>query len=248
MPICFKCEKKCVSVNALSVHLRISHNVRKQEIHCCSEFGCSGIFSNWERYRKHLISFHQHPSKLKFDRSLISSDINFQHVNIQNKINSNDIDDIEQLNVKDECTEEQKDITNSLEQFLLTAKLYANHQLPRSHVQNILDDSRDLVQQMISVIKSTITDILTSNGVTGNTVGNIESCLDRLLQPFAVLSSEYRRFKAFTTTGCFIDTVDHIVGQRTDEKLRDSNIIKEIVPVFAKFIPMREVLQKLFNL
>jgi len=101
---------------------------------------------------------------------------------------------------------------------------------------------------MISVIKPTITDILTSNGVTGNTVDNIESCLDRLLQPFAVLSSEYRRFKAFTMTGCFIDTVDHIVGQRTDEKLYDSNIIKEIISIFAKFIPMREVLQKLFNL
>lgn len=50
---------------------------------------------------------------------------------------------------------EQKDITCSLKEFAYSAKLYAN-QLPRNHVQNILDDSRDLVQQIISVIKPTM--------------------------------------------------------------------------------------------
>lgn len=101
---------------------------------------------------------------------------------------------------------------------------------------------------MISVLKPVINDILASNGVTDKTVINIESYFDRLLQPFSVLSSENRRFKAFTRTGCFIESVDHIVGQRTDEKMYSDNIIKEIVPVCAKFILMRIVLQKIFNL
>lgn len=65
MPTCSKCDKNLMTVNALSVHLHIIHNIFKSDMYRYSEFGCSAIFSNWERYRKHLILFHLHPSKLK---------------------------------------------------------------------------------------------------------------------------------------------------------------------------------------
>jgi len=70
-------------------------------------------------------------------------------------------DIIEQL--KDEC-KEQKDITNNLKEIVLayTAKLY---QLPRNFVQNILDNCTDLVQQIISSIKSNMKDILVNNKI-----------------------------------------------------------------------------------
>lgn len=102
---------------------------------------------------------------------LISSDTNSQYIEAQNGINGNSSYDIVgQLNSKDEC-KEQKDITSSLIEFILayTAKLYANHQLPCNHVHNILDDSKDLVKQIISVIKPTMKDILVSNGIMKST-------------------------------------------------------------------------------
>ncbi|XP_011699565.1 PREDICTED: uncharacterized protein LOC105456901, partial [Wasmannia auropunctata] len=251
MPVCFKCDKHLPTVNALSVHLHIIHKIFKSDTHRCSEFGCSGIFSNWERYRKHLNSFHLYPTKLKTECALISSNINSQCGETQNEMNKNSFHNVtEQLNSNNECTKEQKDITRTLKEPVLAyiAKLYANHQLPRNHIQNILDDSRDLMQQMILAIEPIMKDILINNGVNQNTIVSIKSCFEQLLEPFSELSSECRRFKAFSETGCFINSVDHTVGQRTDEKLHNGNIVKEIVPVFAKFIPMRVVLQKIFNL
>lgn len=178
MPICFKCDKNVMTVNVLSVHLCITHKLSKSETHRCSEFGCFGIFSNWDKYRKHLMSYHQYPSKLKIECTSLPSDVNSQYVETQTQDNrDSSYDIVEQLNSKDECTIEQKDMS-SLKEFILayTAKLYASHQLPRNHVQNILDDSRDLVQQMISVTKPTIKDTLFSSGVTDSTITKVEYC------------------------------------------------------------------------
>lgn len=93
-------------------------------------------------------SFHLHSFKLKTGCILTSSNTNSQYIQTHNGINGDSTYDIaEQLNSKDEYIKEQKDVTSSLKEFGLayTAKLYANHQLPRNHVQNILDDSKDLV-------------------------------------------------------------------------------------------------------
>lgn len=109
----------------------------------------------------------------------------------------------------------------------------ANHQLC-NYVQNILDDSRDLVQQIISIIKPTMKNILINNEVIQNTIVSIESCFDQLLESFSALSSKHRRFKTFIETDYFIDSADRVVGQRIDEKLHNGNIVKEIVPVFVQ--------------
>ena len=39
-----------------------------------------------------------------------------------------------------------------------------------------------------------------------------------------------------------------MIGQRVDDVLRNGTIVKKIVPVHAQFIPMRQVLQKVFSM
>ena len=223
MPLCPECDKTFFSsVTALWLHLSLIHKVEKTSSFRCKEPGCFRNLSNWKQYRKHLLNIH--------NCYVIAWEENssYNKSESQNCIEGKSFNEHE-TNTFDSLLEpntQEWDLDDTLNQLTMKfiVKLYANHTIPRSFVQ------------------------IRTTSQTDSCFEVVESILDKYHDPFNRLCTEYRCFKTFEEAGYLVPMENDIVGDRVDYKLKNTSIIKEIVPVTAEFIPMRNVLQKVFNL
>ena len=244
MPLCPECDKTFFSsVTALWLHLSLVHKVEKTSSFRCKEQGCFRNLSNWKQYRKHLLNIHNcYVITWEGNSSCNKSDS-------QNCIEGKSFNEHE-TNTIDSPLEpdvQEWDLDDTLNQLTMKfiVKLYANHTIPRSFVQDVFLDVKDLVHEIISSMKRQIRDRISQ---TDSCFEVVESILDKYHDPFNRLCTEYRCFKTFEEAGYLVPMESYIVGNRVDDKLKNTSIIKEIVPVTAEFIPMRNVLQKVFSL
>lgn len=145
-----------------------------------------------------------------------------------------------------ECS---SDISNNINNFILCflSKVYANHQLPRSFVQELMTDVKQLFADFLTIIKPIINEKL-RHKLEDNAIDELGHLLDSFLEPFSNFSTEYRRFKVLRECGHIIPIHDYIIGDRIDDKIINGVMVKETVSVRTQFIPMRTTLQKLFSL
>lgn len=89
------------------------------------------------------------------------------------------------------------------------ASLYSKPKLPRSYVQNIVDDVSGFIQNgYLEHLKSAILPILHEDQVSA-----VTSVFNEFENPFSHLSSEYHRFKYFMSTGEYIAPVQYEIGE-----------------------------------
>ena len=138
------------------------------------------------------------------------------------------------------------DLDDTLNQLTMKfiVKLYASHTIPRGFVQDVFLDVRGPVHEINSSMKRQIRDTISQGDSCFEVV---ESILDKYHDPFNRFCTEYRCFKTFEEAIYLFPIESYIIGDRVD-KLKNMSIIKEIVPVTAEFIPMKNVLQKVFSL
>lgn len=247
MPLCPNCDNSLTCIAALWLHLSLVHKAEKSSQFRCRERDCFRIFTNWNDFKRHLSNTHnfQAITNELSSVSAIPKVTNYEDYTSckeNNKDNSDNSDFIYENDISD--------LENFLNEVILKflAKLYANHKLPRNFVQDVFLDIRELVFEMVACMKRNIRHEINKTNSNSITFAVVESVLDSFHEPFDRLSTEKRRFKAFRESGNFLPVENYIIGDRVDDVIQKGIMVKKIVPVQAQFLPMRNVLQKVFSL
>lgn len=245
------CNLILTSVNALHLHLNTAHKFDDITVYKCKVPQCLSDYNSWRKFRKHLISYH------KFPANSVLKNRNQSHSNRRNRANlraSESDSDIEDVILSDDFLDEvsisKESINDKLHNCLLryVAKFYADPTLPRSHVQIIMDDTAALFFNIISLLKPAIHFMCNETQSDGNITSNIFDLLDTVLKLFTNFNSEYKRMKALQATDHYIKPQPYIVGNIVGEKRVDGRIIKDILPVYGQFLPLRKILKAFFSL
>ncbi|CAG9765762.1 unnamed protein product [Ceutorhynchus assimilis] len=124
----------------------------------------------------------------------------------------------------------------------IICQAYANSSLPRSLVQEVIDNFNDLFTALLIYLKEklSITRFENENDKEG-----IIEMLNVVENMFSEYSSEHRRFSLLEKSGKFIKPVEFITGQQLH--LNSSGIL-ENKSLKAQFIPLREVFKQFFEL
>lgn len=77
---------------------------------------------------------------------------------------------------------------------------------------------------------------------------DITSMFDCLENPFNHLKNEYQRVKYFKSSGNYIAPIQYCIGKRRVRKDTGAFIAEKVTDVYSYFIPLRQVLQKFFEL
>lgn len=256
MPRCVvkACEVETLpTIKSLYLHIQLHHKLDLKGKIMCQEHKCLRDFNEWRSFRRHLITFHKFRSVTSnYDPYVQSADNNKNdNKNVQradnNKSNSNEFD--ESVNDNENC-ESFENILHYIQDFALSfvAKFYANPNLSRSIVQDIIDSTYDLLDNIINLVNSSLISYLESKSLNQDILNEIQSKLQLLKEPFKDMETEYRRLKKFETSGYYIKSNDYIIGSYFDDKIIEGRIRKETCDVKAKFIPMRKVLQSFLSL
>lgn len=128
-------------------------------------------------------------------------------------IDEDEIDNDESIDVPD------SDVTFFVEELAssFVAKLYAIPNLSRSVVQNIIDETHDLLDNISSVMIPSILNNLKKMSVDKNML--VEKGLKNIKEPFKNMETEYYRLKKFKSSGHYVQAKDYVVGTRFDENL-----------------------------
>lgn len=245
------CNLTLTSVNALHLHLSTAHKFDDITVYKCQVSQCLSDYDSWRKFRKHLISYHKFPAN-----SIVKSRIKSRG-NKSNRANLDASDsnfDIEDVIFSDDFVNEisvsKESINDKLHNCLLRyiAKLYADPTLPRSHVQMVMDDTAALFFSVISLLKPAIRSMCNETQSVGNITSNIFDLFDTVLKLFTNFNSEYNRMKALQATDHFIKPQPYIVGNIVSEKRVDRRIVKDIVPIYSQFLPLRKILKAFFSL
>ena len=145
MPSCPKCARHLFSIQSLSLHSSVEHNLNKNDFSRCSEEKCSPNCEYWLAYRKHLIKFYNSNCFHNHDVSSISEQ-NIDSHDIYDNQDDKKCDDV--LLVEEAILNADLldyDTSNLKISLLFFAKSYADHTLKRSHVQTISECVFDLL-------------------------------------------------------------------------------------------------------
>lgn len=250
MPLCFLCKTDFPSVDALYLHLKIRERVNEYAEFKCQEKNCWRDFANWKTFRKHLIKNHKYPTYVhpSGNESILLDTLSEEiELAVDSKVSNEKSSDVSDISNKEGVTIWllNESVRNNLLTFI--SKLYANPNLPRNHIQLVIDDFHQLLSEAMGNLKPLLFNILMEN-ISKDVKEKVEKVLTVLTEPFQDVYSEYHRLKIFQEMGHYIPPQSYVIGSRIDNKLFQNRIIKEIVSVTAQFIPMRKVLYSFFSL
>ena len=143
--------------------------------HCiCGLNGCTKTFKKYYSWRKHI--------KMKNDNSLIeNSDLPAMDTDIPDMPNPAEIND----------TDGQVNVTKSSALYLL--KLQEECYLPKSTVKSVLENTKTIVQETLSVVKTHVEQCLTNNDVDPKNIPGLQDIFvenNAITNPFYNLETE----------------------------------------------------------
>ena len=256
MPICFKCNAYLGSVKSLHTHFKIAHLLHKEEneFRCIEGGDCFSSFSNWYKFKQHLLLKHSCPKIEKTVCDFQSSTTSKSYTEEKNKAHyvenkKSHLPYSEQENIKNSGDEPPTDIPNLLQDIAVqfAAKLFANHKMPRSHVLEIMNEISNTFTEMLHVVKPIIRKDCIENRGTEDFFF-VDETLDFLVTPFSKLSSEYMYLKTLNENGHLIESVNYVLSPQNDDIWFKGQMTELLRNATAKFIPMRHVLKKIFSL
>ncbi|XP_039305725.1 uncharacterized protein LOC105204954 isoform X1 [Solenopsis invicta] len=260
MPVCFLCKETITSVNGLLVHFNIKH-IDSLTIFKCGEDGCNRKWSSWNSLRSHLIGSNhnfpawpaseQHVSKVLIEPTETQIERKKESCLISNvNISNNDVISIELSNNKSSSItpiEFKSLVRKSCDAFV--AKLYYTSSIPRKYIQSIIQDSCTfLISGHISILKEKIVSHFTALNCNNETMENIISMFHCFENQFDHLRNEYQRMKYFKACGNYIAPVKYYIHKKRIRKRIGTSTTEKIKDVCGYFIPLRQVLQKFFQL
>jgi len=217
----------------------------------CGEKFCLSSYDNINTFKKHLREKHKIPDVFKKGSKRPSTaDANLT-LPASLTMDLEETADPETFEKPDEIEAELEEfkanLFRSVETFI--AKQYSKPSLPRSHVQNVMNDCMGLLSGPLSLFREKVKDFLSSHSVPAETTTKIEEMLDALSNPFVGLDSEYRRLKHFEQCSTYIPPVSIKIGERLENQSSRDGAVKAVyADAVAQFIPPSQVLKRFLEM
>lgn len=129
------------------------------------------------------------------------------------------------------------------------AKLYYTSSIPRKHIQSIIEDSSTfLMSGHISILKQKVLSHFNALDSNNETMKDIISMFHCLENQFDHLKNEYQRITYFKSCGNYIVPIQYCIGKKRIRKKVGTFITEKVKDICGYFIPLRQVLQKFFEL
>ncbi|XP_067207915.1 uncharacterized protein [Linepithema humile] len=220
----------------------------------CGENGCYRQWSLRNSLRKHLVGPNHNFPAWSTIKSTHEHRIDCNNAEIFNEcinqINTSNSDilstEIGAKNYLREITLTDNDSIIKDRSNAFVVKLYNKPSIPRNHIQSIIDDIIFLISGHSSILKEKIVSHLNTLG--SETMKDITSILDCLKHSFNHLQNEYQRVKYFKSSTNYIAPIKYCIGNRRVCKDTGSFLVEKVKDVYSYFIPLRQVLQKFFEL
>lgn len=131
---------------------------------------------------------------------------------------------------------------------LYVSNLFEMHDIPRNKIQKIISSTTDLIKNIFQSSFDDIWTVLDSKKEVEIIKYDMDKIFEIMSTPFSKMDSEWKQFKIFRNNGTLIMPESFEIGERYESKNIES--INELVPVkiYAKKVPLPEILKNFFEL
>ncbi|XP_034253504.1 uncharacterized protein LOC117652584 [Thrips palmi] len=243
---CSQCDNEFYDLATFNLHFRTSHQTcTKYE---CKVVNCNRKYSLWGSFSSHLVHYHNFPRHRSIETPLVTLSSATSH-SISECYDSDSVE-IRQENGpengpdNDEVLDYKAMLKN--QQDVLVAKLYANPAFPRNLVDKMVKDiSLYLSGPFFDHFQSRVLSFLSE---FPDKQAEIQEMFELVMNPFAHLATEYKRFAYFEKSGDFIKPVPYDISFQEKRTKKKSVVNLEMKPVQGQFIPLELVLKLFFEL
>lgn len=132
--------------------------------------------------------------------------------------------------------------------FSSVSKLYNYNDIARKRTQEVIHDVSELVENIISNLKTELLKVVQKNSEVLLTTNKINETCSKYTNLFKNLKTEHSCLVAFEKSGTYIRPESYLLGERKNVITQKGQRVLKMVPVTAQFVPIRYVLQKFFEI
>lgn len=240
--ICELCDSSFSDINIFISHLSYQHNISHN--FRCSYKDCCRIFHKRHAFKRHLMLNHVSANVVNFNKKISSENI----IDSVQYSDSNESEIIENKKLKTDVStncnvsnvdSQQNEKTNSFYYLLdiavnrFISKLYSISTLSRSVVQEIIMSVSDLLSSgILTVLKRNI-----ESDVPRENCCKMFTSLENI---FNDLDTEYKRFKHFENSSCFVKPISMYIGSNLEPKRKRGHVSIEIDKKFSYLLKTNE--------
>lgn len=256
---CHKCAGIFEDSNIFLKHLHYSHQSRSS--YQCGKDTCSRKFPSFNSLRKHIRTKHADDNKINNHRNVDlipqsynrndSTDDDFTsnlgHFDHKSDVELEENDEYYETN--ESFNEPTSSAENNVDSFIMfAAKLYSHADVSRTRSQSIINDTRQLIKNTISSIKSDIIHSFNSAAEADDIVQAVTKILDNSSAKFDIQSTEWQCIEHFKRLQTYISPEEILLGERQEYAKRSGKQEAILQSVTAQFIPMRSVFENFFEI
>lgn len=228
--VCFKCLQSFTTTKLLWYHLRTVHHITtKSKIRIvCGQVGCTQVYYHGYSYKRHLNRDHMNNAPQNELDVAVANEILEDEV----ELNENMSDDDEHQEVvneiqprsKAQILEDAKDATVNYVTCLKGSKL------PTSTVQVFLNESRNLVDNIVSgieeIARPILEDVQQNRVPSEDKVQNFRTVLNTLKDPLETfsLTSEYKQKQFLSKAEVMVEPRQITLGKVHKEHLNNAHL------------------------
>ncbi|XP_071632320.1 uncharacterized protein [Temnothorax longispinosus] len=234
--LCKYCNRSFPSKNSFTNHVHATHKF--QDSFLCGQINCHRSFNSIKDLKRHLYSCFIKNDKntnvsKKFDKSELES------TSLCNEDNVADSKQSAEICFSPSVLSLHQN-TNDMLVLHFISKLYNNNAIPRSAIQNIIEDTSQLFTNLFDKVNS---ELLQKN-VNISTLKNDYS----YAEPFKNFDTEYKRHRSLEKLQFIIKPKSFHIGHILDNVNTTNGVQIKMKNCEGRIIPMRIVLQKFLEL
>lgn len=213
----FACDINFSQNKTLIMHIELSHKFLSH--FRCAETNCSKVYTKFDSYRKHRINKHslsllsnddqevvfaESTPSFEFPNSLKDSEVFEDSNSSENELDLSFDEGLinKQISFVEKLDSKNNRFSNSLTIFV--AKLYKFTDIPRKRSIEILNDVKQLFDNILEQISSEFSNTSSENNEDSFTIHQINNVLHKLSKSFKEVSTVARCFKKFVDKGTLI--------------------------------------------
>ncbi|KAJ8682490.1 hypothetical protein QAD02_018282 [Eretmocerus hayati] len=128
------------------------------------------------------------------------------------------------------------------------SKLFMYPNIPCKTVTKVINDSSNLLDQLLDRISHEIVQVSKTDNLDPNTISVVRNLIETYKNPLETFNTDKKCLKYFAKSDTFVPPESYIIGERHDYRKRDGEMSLAHVPVCVQFIPLRKVLKKFLEL
>lgn len=128
------------------------------------------------------------------------------------------------------------------------SKLYTYLDVPRVRVNDIVTSTKSLIDSYLLSLQNSLLNRLKIFNLSFDVISAIKEVFIAFNNPFTDFKSEWRFFQFLQSCDTLIFPENYLIGEREEFRDKNDKSTIEIIPVYAQFIPLRKVFQKLFEI